>query len=118
LIPLLTLPACIQSQDGGGAIVQAYLQALVDGNKDRMISLTCGDFQAEAILEFDSFQGVKSSLENVTCKQTGGDEKTKEVTCTGKISATYGNEIQEFDLSSQTYRLNLEGQEWLICGRE
>lgn len=109
---------CGQSKDIAGETVEAYLQALVSGDSDRMVSLSCSDYEKEAILELDSFQGVKPSLDNVACEQTGAEGDTRLVKCTGKILATYGNELQEFDLSRQTYRVAQEGKEWLVCGQE
>lgn len=119
LLFLLTiLAACGQKKDVAGKTVEAYLQALVSGDSDRMVTLSCSDYEKEAMLEFDSFQGVKPSLENVVCKQTGSDGNLILVKCEGKILATYGNEVQEFDLSNQTYKVAQESQEWLVCGRE
>ncbi len=112
------LVACSQKAKIGGETVEAYLQALVSGDSDRMLTLSCSDYEEDAILELDSFQGVKPSLDNVVCEQTGSDGDMILVQCTGKILATYGNELQEFDLSGQTYRVAQEGQEWVVCGRE
>ncbi|NPV76012.1 MAG: hypothetical protein HPY59_06495 [Anaerolineae bacterium] len=118
LFSVAILVACGQKKEIGGEIVKAYLQAVVSGDSDRMLTLSCSDFEEDAILELDSFQGVKASLNNVACEQTGSDGDIILVKCTGKILATYGNELQEFDLSSQTYRVAQEGQEWVVCGRE
>ncbi len=112
------LIGCGRKEDIAGKVVEAYLQALVSGDSDRLLNLSCGEYEQEAILELDSFQGVKPSLENLACAQSGMDGDTVLVQCTGKIVATYGNEIQEFELNSQTYRVAQEGSEWLVCGRE
>lgn len=117
VVTLLILAGCNFS-DMGGKTVEAYLNALVNGDREQMVLLTCEDFQKEAMLEFDSFQGVKSSLDNVKCKQVESKDGNILVTCSGNILATYGNEVQKFDLSNQTYHIIQDEQEWLICGRD
>jgi hypothetical protein len=114
---ILLLTACASAN--GNAPVQAvenYLDALVAKDADRLSTLSCGDWEDDALLELDSFQAVNTRLEEVACEQTGTDGSTVLVLCNGKIIATYDTEDQELDLSVRTYQVVQEGGEWLVCG--
>lgn len=118
IVSLLLLGGCAQGNGGDAAAqtVEAYLQALVDGNVDQMANLSCKDWEEQAMLELDSFQGVEASLADVSCQQTGTEGETSLVECQGKIQATYNNEQQEFDLSGRVYQVAQEGGELRVCG--
>lgn len=118
IVGLLFLGGCVQSGSGDAAAktVETYLQALVDGNVDQMANLSCKDWEEQAMLELDSFQGVEASLADVSCRQTGAEGQTSLVECQGKIQATYNNEQQEFDLSGRVYQVAQEGGELRVCG--
>ena len=113
----LLLTAC--ASNNGNAPVQAvenYLDALVAKDADRLSTLSCGDWEDDALLELDSFQAVNTRLDGVACEQTGIDGDTALVLCNGKIIATYDTEDQELDLSVRTYQVVEESGEWLVCG--
>jgi hypothetical protein len=113
----LLLMAC--ASNNGNAPVQAvenYLNALVAKDADRLSTLSCGDWEDDALLELDSFQAVNTRLEGVACEQTGTDANTALVLCNGQIIATYDTEDQELDLSVRTYEVVQEAGEWLVCG--
>ena len=121
-IPLLLcmffLAAC-----GGGTksepsaqAVEAYLQALVAEDANRLPSLVCKNFEQDARRELDSFIGVKASLKDMGCKTTSNEGGTTLVECQGAILATYGNEQQELTLAGRTYQVAQEGGEWRVCG--
>lgn len=118
LLAGLMLAAC--SGDGGkSAAVQtmeAYMQAFNAKDYDTIAPLTCPDWEPQAFLEIDSFQGVETELEDMVCSSTGTDGDKTLVQCTGKIIASYGNEKQEFDMSLRTYELIEQGGNWLVCG--
>ena len=117
IVSTLLLTACASSNaDAPVNAVEDYLNALVEKDADRLSTLSCGDWEDDALLELDSFQAVETRLENVACEQTGADGNTALVLCNGKIIATYGNEDQELDLSVRTYQVTQEGGEWLVCG--
>lgn len=120
LLTLLALTACAASQTGGDpAPVQAletYLQALANKDEARVSSMVCPEWEADALLEYDSFQAVETALEGLDCQQTGSEGDTALVNCQGKIQATYSNEVQEFDLSNRTYRMIRQGEDWQVCG--
>ena len=120
LIIMLTgilLTACSGSGDDAPAkAVEAYLNALVAKDENRLPTLVCGDWEQDALIELDSFQAVTPRLDNAVCKQTGTDGDTALVSCTGKIIATYNNEDQEMDLSVRTYQVVQDNGDWLVCG--
>ena len=113
----LLLSACAANNNNAPAkAVEDYLNALVSKDADRLTTLSCGDWEDDALLELDSFQAVTARLEGVACEQTGTDGDTALVLCNGSIVATYNDEDQELDLSVRTYQVVQEGGDWLICG--
>jgi outer membrane lipoprotein-sorting protein len=113
----LVLSACASSNENAPVqAVENYLTALVEKDADRLTTLTCGEWEDEALLELDSFQAVTARLEGLACEQTGTDGETALVLCNGNIVATYNNEDQQLDLSVRTYQVVQEGGEWLVCG--
>jgi hypothetical protein len=96
--------------------LQSYLQALVDKNEDALVQMTCADWEANALLEFDAFGGVETSLDGLSCQQVDGGSGTATVVCQGKILASYQDEVQEFDLSGRSYQMVEQGGDWLVCG--
>lgn len=93
-----------------------YLQALVDKDEATLTSLSCPDWEPNALLELDAFQAVETKLEGLSCQQTGEEGDEAWVVCEGKILATYAEEVQEFDLGKRTYRLISQDGDWLVCG--
>jgi len=111
------LYACGPSKHPAVAAVEGYLGALVDKNESGLVGLTCKDFEADALLEFDSFGLVQTRLEGLKCQAHDTSESAASVTCQGQIIATYGAEDQQFDLSQRTYQVQKEGSDWLVCGQ-
>ena len=117
MFAILWLPACGSSSDSAPAkAVEDYLTALVEKDANRLTTLSCGEWEEDALLELDSFQAVTARLEGLACEQTGTDGETSLVLCNGRIIATYNEEDQELDLSVRTYQVVQEGGEWLVCG--
>ncbi len=113
----LVLAACASNNENAPVqTVENYLTALVEKDADRLTTLSCGEWEDDALLELDSFQAVTARLEGLACEQTGTDEETALVLCNGNIVATYNNEDQQLDLSVRTYQVVQEGGEWLVCG--
>ena len=113
----LVLAACASSSDNAPVqAVEGYLNALVEKDANRLTTLSCGEWEEDALLELDSFQAVSARLEGLACEQTGTDGDTALVLCNGSIVATYNNEDQQLDLSVRTYQVVQEGGEWLVCG--
>jgi len=96
--------------------LMAYLNALTNKDEATLTVLSCADWEANALLELDAFQSVETSLEGLSCQQNVADDGSVTVTCEGKIVASYGGEVQEFDLSERTYSMVEQGGDWLVCG--
>lgn len=111
------LYACGSPKHPAVTAVETYLRALVDKDEARFVGLTCKDFEADALLEFDSFSLVKTRLEGLKCQAQETGESAASVICQGQIIATYGAEDQQFDLSKRTYQVQKEGSDWLVCGQ-
>src|SRR5215216_2829015 len=105
-----------KSNDAPAKAVEDYLNALVAKDSDRLTTLSCSDWEDDALLELDSFQAVTTKLVGLACTQTGTDGDTALVLCKGKIIATYNNENQELDLSTRTYQVVQQDGDWLVCG--
>lgn len=113
----LLLSACGgSSSDQAPQAVELYLQALVNEDADQLATLSCKDWEADAMMEVDSFQGVSASLDGVICVEVGTETDAVFVGCEGAIKASYGNEQQEIPLAGRTYKVVQEGGEWLMCG--
>jgi hypothetical protein len=113
----LAVSACASNNESAPAqAVESYLTALVEKDANRLTTLSCGDWEDDALLELDSFQAVTARLEGLACEQTGTDGDTTLVLCNGNIVATYNDEDQQLDLSVRTYQVVQEGGEWLVCG--
>ena len=115
---ILLLAACAPKGDDSVLAVESYLKALVAKDSNQLSSLSCADWEASALTELDSFQAVEARLDGLSCARTGTDGDTTLVSCEGKLIATYGNEDQELDLSTRTYRLIEQGGDWLVCGTQ
>jgi len=109
------LTACASAKHPAAVAVEDYLQALVDKDEARLVSLTCPDFESDALLQLDSFSLVKTKLDGLDCQAQAQDD-TAQVTCQGRILATYGTEDQQFDLSEKTFLVVNQGGDWLVCG--
>ena len=114
----LFLSACASSKSSNASAkaVEDYLTALVAKDSNRLTTLSCKDWEDDALLELDSFQAVTTKLDGMACTQSGTDGDTALVLCKGKIIATYNNENQELDLSTRTYQVVQQGGDWLVCG--
>ena len=113
----IILASCGQSANDPAGSVETYLGALVEKDASRLSSLSCADWEPMALLELDSLQAVETRLEGLTCSTTTEEtDGTFSVDCTGKLLATYNNEDQEIDLSSNTYLVIEQGGEFLVCG--
>jgi hypothetical protein len=116
-ILVLLLSACSgRSVDPASKAVEDYINALVNKDSTRLSAFSCADWETNALLEFDSFQAVKTRLSGLTCKTIGSEGTTSQVNCQGKILATYNGEDQSFDLSARTYQVVQQGGEYLVCG--
>lgn len=115
---LLALAGCSGGSAGSTApkAVENYLQALVSQDTAKLSTLSCKDWEKQALLELDSFQGVTAKVTEPACTQTGTDGNMVLVTCQGKIDATYNNENQQIPLGGRSYKVVQESGEWHVCG--
>jgi hypothetical protein len=117
-VVLFTLSACAGGGDAPAQTVERYHQALVEKDQDRLINLSCADWESQALLELDSFVSVETELVDVACETSSQENDTARVTCEGAISASYQGEAREFPLSGRTFIVVQEGGEWRLCGYE
>ena len=116
VLAAILLAACASNTDAPVKAVENYLDALVNKEADKLSTLVCGDWEEDALTELDALQAVTSSLENVSCSQTGTDGDTAIILCTGNIVLSYDNENQNIDLSTRTYQIIEQGGDWFVCG--
>ncbi len=119
LLLSLALLAC----SGGSAdpakapkVIEAYLQARVTADVDKMIALSCADWEAKARVEATSAKSQNEQLQNVTCSLGAADGAAQLVQCKGKILNSYNGETRERNLSELTFRTVADGGEWRMCG--
>jgi hypothetical protein len=96
--------------------LERYLVALTSKNESAYSQSVCKDWENQAFLEFDAYQGLELVLQGLACQSTGTGPDEARGTCQGKILMNYGNERQEVDLSRRIYRLTFTSDQWLVCG--
>jgi hypothetical protein len=116
ILTALAIASCASNSDGPAKAVEDYWSVIAAKDADRLPTLVCGDWEADALTVLDSLQAVSARLAEVACSQTGTDGATALVDCTGKMILTYDTEDQEIDLSVFTYEVVEEGGDWLVCG--
>jgi hypothetical protein len=116
LVIIIGLSSCGSKESLPETTVEKYLAALVNKDDALMISYVCPEFEFEALLEFDAFALVQTSLVDLQCEETAEDSGQVDIICQGSIEATYGNEVRNFDVSRRLFHLVEDNGEWLICG--
>ncbi len=112
------LAGCSKKSEKSEAVrpVEAFYDAIVTQNRDRVGSIACAEWEKDALREVDAFMGVKSELKDFSCTVTEENGDQAVVTCKGKIAASYGAEITDFPLDGRTHKVIKEQGEWRICG--
>ena len=111
------LSACGAGNSNGAVVaVEGYINALASKDETALVSLSCAEWESDAIIELDSFQLVTVKLDGLSCQHTGTDNGTALVDCQGKMLMSYNGEPQELDLSTRTYEVVEQGDDWLVCG--
>jgi hypothetical protein len=124
LIPAVLLAAALLAACAGGAsgdpaaAVETYLSALAAQDLDGMIAASCADWEDDARAEYNSFAAVALTLEDAACQVSGEDGETQQVTCSGRLLASYNAENQAIPLEGRVYQVILEAGEWRLCGVE
>ncbi len=116
LLTALLLTACANAGPGPEKTVEAYLNAIVSADENKITTLSCADWEDSALLELDSFQGVEVSLVDLQCKQSGTDGDTALVNCSGHFLTSYNGEETEVKLDARHFELVQQNGEWLVCG--
>lgn len=118
LMCIFTASACSKKSDSSEAVkpVEAFYDAIVSQNRDRVSAITCAAWEKDALRDVDAFMGVKSELKDFSCSVSseGKDEAT--VVCKGAIAASYGTEVTDFPLDQRSHKVIKEQGEWRICG--
>lgn len=114
-ITALALTACGSTATPESAVTD-YLNALVNKDSSSLSALSCADWEANALLELDSFQAVEVRLEDLSCASTGSEGNTTFVQCQGKIIATYNTENMEINLADKSYKVIEQDGNFLVCG--
>jgi hypothetical protein len=116
---VLLLTACsgvVSSNSSPSLVVESYIKGLVAKDDISLSTLSCSDWEPNALMELDSLQAVEVRLEGLTCENTGTDGEYSLVNCQGYIVATYDGEDQNIDLSTRTYKVVDQSGEFLVCG--
>lgn len=118
LIGLCILSGCAKKDTSSEAVkpVEAFYDAIVSQKRDRVGSITCAEWEKDALREVDAFMGVKSELKDFSCTVASADQNEATVTCKGSIAASYGEEITDFPLDTRSHKVIKEQGEWRICG--
>lgn len=112
----LALAACADSGSASDA-VEAYLRAKVEADADKMVSLACPAWEAQALEEAASFKAVRAELEDMACEARGEEGDYTLVVCSGELIIHYGGEEpRRQPLSDITYRAAEDDGEWKMCG--
>jgi hypothetical protein len=111
------LIAGLQTACSGGSdaadTVEAYIEAKVAADEERIRQLLCSELEATYEAEAMTFAGVSdATIEGMACTQV----EDNRVSCEGRIVALYGTEENEFPLTA--YRVVQEGGEWKWCGED
>jgi hypothetical protein len=116
IIALLMLLAGCAPEGSPEGVVADYIRAKVDLDADKMRALSCAAWEADAQLEYESFETLAPELEDLKCEKSGESGDYALVTCTGAITATYQGETRAVDLGERVYRALQEDGAWKMCG--
>ena len=104
--------ACASAGGDPAEAVERYMRAKVEADAEAIRELLCSAMEAMFEQEANTFRGVSGAqLEGMDCTRSGDSDL---VSCTGRITAQYGTEQEEFPLTS--YRVVEEDGEWKWCG--
>ena len=116
----LIIAGCAQESSDPEApakAIEKYLEARISKDTELFAGTFCADFESDALIEFDSFGELESTLEDMTCKVDNISDATASVTCTGSLSTVYNGETRRpLDLARLPYVASQEDGEWKMCG--
>jgi hypothetical protein len=116
ILIIILLAGCTGSKSDAATAIESYIQAL--GNKDinQISSMSCADWEQNALIEVDSLTAVGTKVEDLSCEVAGEEGDNTLIACSGIIALDYGGEAQQIDLSNRTYVARQEVGEWRMCG--
>jgi hypothetical protein len=118
-ILIVVLNACsgiVSSKVSPATVVESYINALVAKDDISLSTLSCADYEEEALLELDSFQAVEIRMDGLICTDVGTSGEFSLVNCQVNIIATYDGEDRIFDFSARNYQVIDQSGELLVCG--
>ncbi|MDO9122641.1 MAG: hypothetical protein Q7U31_12690 [Anaerolineaceae bacterium] len=118
ILAALLLSACTQKADLPAAAIEAYWKALASKDNAAVSSLSCAEYEAIAVSTMDSFLSVDLELSDLICSSTNNTGDKADVTCTGSLTASYGAEKFDFDLSNKIFIATNSTGDWLMCGEK
>ncbi|MBA3072445.1 MAG: hypothetical protein FP831_02530 [Anaerolineae bacterium] len=118
ILAALLLSACTQKADLPAAAIETYWKALASKNNAAVSSLSCAEYEAIAVSTMDSFLSVDLELSDLVCSSTNNTGDKADVTCTGSLTASYGAEKFDFDLSNKIFIATNSTGDWLMCGEK
>lgn len=113
---ILAVSACSGRQSDPADYAESYVNALVEKDADTLVTLSCADWEVDAVTQVDSLEAVEARVEGLACEQTGTDGDYALVLCEGSIVLTYDGEDRPIDLATRTFQLVQSGSDWLVCG--
>jgi hypothetical protein len=119
LLSILLASCGGSAKTGPGAAAEKYFQAIADGNENRIVTVSCPDWESGARGDVAAFVGVKAHLDKVDCSPVAGSDSSSDSTvveCSGAIVATYNNEDSNFELKGKQLKVVKQGGDWLVCG--
>lgn len=118
LIPFLILLVTAGCGQGGrsSAVIEAYIESLVAGDSAQAVSLSCIEWEEQAVAEAESFEAVEVELSGLKCSERESSEGEAVVSCEGEILVDYEGEEQILDLHARSYLAVLEQGDWRMCG--
>ena len=118
LLCIILMSSCSKKSESTEAAkpVEAFYNAIVTQNRDRVSSITCADWEKDALREVDAFMGVKSELKDFSCSVSSEAIDEAVVSCKGSIAASYGTEVTNFPLENRSHKVIKEQGEWHLCG--
>lgn len=114
----LLLSACASKADLPAAAVEAYWKAMAAKDSAALSNLSCADYEATSLAILDSFNAVDLVLTDLSCSSTNTSADLAEVTCNGSLTASYGTEKFDFNLSEKTVIASKSAGDWLMCGEK
>ncbi len=118
VVASLVLGACAE-ESTASTVVESYLKAKISGDENKLVSLSCKSWEAQAALDAAPFKSVKAELKDLACRENGADGGATLVICDGTLIIQYrGEDPREQSLAETQYRAVKEDGEWKLCGKQ